>query len=123
MGVEDEVDQVDHHSVVRQLGEISFSLWKMALELDVPVIALAQLNRAIEHDATWVPRLSDLLELESIESDCDGVLFIHCQNSVVNQDGRLLCQIVVSKKRSGRQGMFDICFVRDFSRFEDLRDH
>ena len=66
MGGEDEVDQVDHHSVVRQLGEISCSLWKMALELDVPVIALAQLNRAIEHDATLVPRFSDLLESDSI---------------------------------------------------------
>ena len=91
MGVEDEVDQVDHHSAVRQFGEISCSLWKMALELDVPVIALAQLNRAIEHDATWVPRLSDLLESDSIKSDSDAVLFIRCQNSVVNQDGRLLC--------------------------------
>ena len=38
-----------------------------------------------------------LLESDSIESDSDAVLFIHCQNSVVNQDGRLLCQIVVSK--------------------------
>ena len=87
------------------------------------VIALAQLNRAIEQDATRVPRLSDLRESGSIEADSDSVLFIHCQNPAVNQDGRLLCQIVVSKNRSGRQGMFDICFVRDFSRFEDWRDH
>ena len=76
----------------------------MALELDVPVIALAQLNRAIEHDATWGPRLSDLLESDSIESDSDAVLFIHCQNSVVNQDGRLLCQIVVSKEPQRQAG-------------------
>ena len=92
-------------------------------ELDVPVIALAQLNRAIEQDATRVPRLSDLRESGSIEADSDAVLFIHCQNPAVNQDGRLLCQIVVSKNRSGRQGMFDICFVREFSRFDDWRDH
>ena len=87
------------------------------------VIALAQLNRAIEQDATRVPRLSDLRESGSIEADSDAVLFIHCQNPAVNQDGRLLCLIVVSKNRSGRQGMFDICFVRDFSRFEDWPDH
>ena len=85
--------------------------------------AFLQLNRAIEQDATRVPRLSDLRESGSIEADSDAVLFIHCQNPAVNQDGRLLCQIVVSKNRSGRQGMFDICFVRDFSRFEDWRDH
>ena len=108
---------------VQEVGEISRGLKKMALELDVPVIALAQLNRAIEQDATRVPRLSDLRESGSIEADSDAVLFIHCQNPSVNQDGRLLCQIVVSKNRSGRQGMFDICFVRDFSRFEDWRDH
>ena len=108
---------------VQEVGEISRGLKKMALELDVPVIALAQLNRAIEQDATRVPRLSDLRDSGSIEADSDAVLFIHCQNPAVNQDGRLLCQIVVSKNRSGRQGMFDICFVRDFSRFEDWRDH
>ena len=78
-------------------------------ELDVPVIALAQLNRAIEQDATRGPSLSDLLESGLIEADSDAVLFIHCQNSAVNQDERLLCQIVVSKNRSGRQRMFDIC--------------
>ena len=65
-----------------------------------------------------MPRLSDLRESGSIEADSDAVLFIHCQNTNVNQDGRLLCQIAVSKNRSGRQGMFDICFVRDHSRFE-----
>ena len=62
-----------------------------------------------------MPRLSNLRESGSNEADSDAVLFIHCQNPAVNQDGRLLCQIVVSKNRSGRQGMFDICFVRDFS--------
>ena len=85
----------------------------------MPVIALGQLNRAIELDATRVPRLSS----GSIEADSVAMLFIHCQNPAVNQEGLLLCQIVVSKKRSGGQGMFDICFVRDFSRFEDWRDH
>ena len=70
-----------------------------------------------------MPRLSNLRESGSNEADSDAVLFIYCQNLAVNQDGRLLCHIVVSKKCSGRQGMFDICFVRDFSRFEDWRDH
>ena len=106
---------------VQEVGEISRGLKKMALELDVPVIALAQLNRSIEHDGNRIPRLSDLRESGSIEADSDAVLFIHCSNSSVYIDGRLLCQIVVSKNRSGRQGKFDIAFHRDFSRFEDWR--
>ena len=108
---------------VQEVGEISRGLKKMALELDVPVIALAQLNRAIEQDGNRVPRLSDLRESGSIEADSDAVLFIHCGNSSAYLDGRLLCQIVVSKNRSGRQGKFDIAFNRDFSRFEDWRDN
>lgn len=106
---------------VAEVGEISRGLKKMALELDVPVIALAQLNRAIEQDGNRVPRLSDLRESGSIEADSDCVMFIHCENTSVYMDGRLLCQIVVSKNRSGRQGKFDIAFNRDFSRFEDWR--
>ena len=91
------------------------------LELDVPVVVLAQLNRAIEQDDNRVPRLFDLRESGSIEADSDCVMFIHCENTSVYIDGRLLCQIVVSKNRSGRQGKFDIAFNRDFSRFEDWR--
>ena len=106
---------------VQEVGEVSRGLKKMALELDVPVIALAQLNRAIEQDGNRVPRLSDLRESGSLEADSDAVLFIHCANSSVYIDGRLLCQIVVSKNRNGRQGKFDIAFNRDFSRFEDWR--
>ncbi len=108
---------------VQEVGEISRGLKKMALELDVPVIALAQLNRSIEHDSNRVPRLSDLRESGSIEADSDVVMFIHCKNRRVNIDGRLLCQIVISKNRNGRQGQFDIAFNRDFSRFEDRRNN
>ena len=106
---------------VAEVGEISRGLKKMALELDVPVLSLAQLNRAIEQDGNRVPRLSDLRESGSIEADSDAVMFIHCANTSVYIDGRLLCQIVVSKNRNGRQGKFDIAFNRDFSRFEDWR--
>jgi len=108
---------------VAEVGEISRGLKKMALEMDVPVIALAQLNRAIEQDGNRVPRLSDLRESGSIEADSDCVMFIHCENTSAYLDGRLLCQIVVSKNRSGRQGKFDIAFNRDFSRFEDWREN
>lgn len=108
---------------VQEVGEISRGLKKMALELDVPVIALAQLNRSIEHDANRVPRLSDLRESGSIEADSDVVMFIHCENRSVHIDGRILFQIVIGKNRSGPQGKFDIAFNRNFSRFEDQREN
>ena len=110
-------------SRVEVVGEISRGLKKMALELDLPVIALAQLNRLIENDNHRSPRLSDLRESGSIEADSDVVLFIHHDKNVVFIGGRMLCRIVVGKNRNGPQGVFDICFNRDVCRFEDLRSH
>ena len=106
-----------------EVGEITRGLKKMALELDIPVIALAQLNRSIESDNSRMPRLSDLRESGSIEADSDVVAFIYCQNQAATKGGRLLSQIFVGKNRSGPQGRFDICFDRHHSRFEDWRSH
>ena len=106
-----------------EVGEISRGLKKMALELDIPVIALAQLNRSIESDSSRMPRLSDLRESGSIEADSDVVAFIYCENQRAAKEGRLLSQIYVGKNRSGPQGKFDICFDRHHSRFEDWREH
>ena len=110
-------------SRVEEVGEISRGLKKMALELDLPVIALAQLNRSIENDNHRSPRLSDLRESGSIEADSDVVLFIHRDKKIVFIGSRMLCQIVVGKNRNGPQGVFDICFIRDVCRFEDWRRH
>jgi replicative DNA helicase len=106
-----------------EVGEISRGLKKMALELDLPVIALAQLNRSIENESNRMPRLSDLRESGSIEADSDVVAFIYCGNQAAVKEGRLLSQIFVGKNRSGPQGKFNICFDRHHSRFEDWREH
>ena len=106
-----------------EVGEISRGLKKMALELDIPVIALSQLNRSIESDNNRLPRLSDLRESGSIEADSDVVAFIYCENKKAAKEGRLLNQIYVGKNRSGPQGKFNICFDRHHSRFEDWREH
>ena len=106
-----------------EVGEISRGLKKMALELDLPVIALAQLNRSIENANNRSPRLSDLRESGSIEADSDVVIFIHREKKGVFIDSRMLCRIVVGKNRNGPQGVFDLCFDRDVCRFEDWRKH
>ena len=117
------VDRRRNGTRAEEVGEISRGLKKMALELDIPVIALAQLNRSIESDNNRMPRLSDLRESGSIEADSDVVAFIYCQNQAATKGGRLLSQIFVGKNRNGPQGRFDICFDRHHSRFEDWRSH
>ena len=117
------VDRRHNGTRAEEVGEISRGLKKMALELDIPVIALAQLNRSIESDNTRLPRLSDLRESGSIEADSDVVAFIYCKNQKAAKEGRLLNQIYVGKNRSGPQGKFNICFDRHHSRFEDWREH
>lgn len=106
-----------------EVGEISRGLKKMALELDIPVIALAQLNRSIESDNNRLPRLSDLRESGSIEADSDVVVFIFCENQDAAKEGLLPCKLYVGKNRSGPQGIFDICFDRRHCRFEDRHKH
>ena len=108
---------------VVEVGQISRGLKSMAMELDVPVIALAQLNRQIENDGNRAPRLADLRESGSIESDSDVVGFIYCEDFTISDSDRLLCQLMVAKNRSGRVSQFDLCFHRAFNRFEDWRQH
>ena len=108
---------------VDEVGLISRGIKQMALELNVPVIALAQLNRSIENDGERLPRLADLRESGSIEADSDCVLFIHRPTGGAVEGGRMLCQIVIGKNRNGAMGKFDICFNRDYSRFENIMHH
>ncbi len=108
---------------VVEVGQISRGLKSMAMELDIPVIALAQLNRQIENDGNRAPRLADLRESGSIESDSDIVGFIFCEDFSLSDKGRLLCQLFVAKNRSGKMSQFDLCFNRPFNRFEDWRQH
>ena len=108
---------------VQEVGQISRGLKSMAGELDLPVIALAQLNRQIENDNNRAPRLSDLRESGAIESDSDVVAFIWVEDFNMADGGRLLTRITVAKNRAGRSGSFHLCFNRDYSRFEDWRDN
>ena len=110
----------------REISIISQSLKQIAKELDVPVIALAQLNRAIDGRTDKRPVLSDLRESGSIEQDADVVMFLNrpeVYKKEKYEDGlptEGTGEIIVGKQRNGPIDTVRVAFVKDFARFENL---
>ncbi|MBL7045998.1 MAG: replicative DNA helicase [Parcubacteria group bacterium] len=99
-----------NESLVQQVTEISRSLKSMARELDVPVLALSQLSRAVEQ-RRGRPRLSDLRDSGSIEQDADVVMFIHRDDKMnENSDRPNIAEILVEKHRNGPTGKIELYF-------------
>ncbi len=98
-------------NLVQQVTEISRSLKQMARELDVPVLALSQLSRAVE-TRRGKPRLSDLRDSGSIEQDADVVMFIHREDKVSGNDAEKtnIAEILIEKHRNGPVGKVDLYF-------------
>ncbi len=97
-------------SMVQQVTEISRSLKTMARELDVPVLALSQLSRAVEQ-RRGRPRLSDLRDSGSLEQDSDVVMFIHRDDKMNdNSDKPGIAEILVEKHRNGPTGKIELRF-------------
>ncbi len=97
-------------SMVQQVTEISRSLKNLARELNVPVIALSQLSRAVEQRG-GKPRLSDLRDSGSIEQDADVVMFIHREDKVnPNSDKPNIAEIMIEKHRNGPTGKIELYF-------------
>ena len=99
-------------NLVQQVTEISRSLKNLARELDVPVLALSQLSRAVEQRG-GKPRLSDLRDSGSIEQDADVVMFIHREdkmNKDKESDRPNIAEILVEKHRNGPTGMVELYF-------------
>ncbi len=97
-------------NVVQQVTEISRSLKNLARELDVPVIALSQLSRAVEQRG-GKPRLSDLRDSGSIEQDADVVMFIHREDKYnENSDKKNIAEIMIEKHRNGPTGVAELYF-------------
>lgn len=97
-------------SMVNQVTEISRSLKQLARELDVPVLALSQLSRAVETRGGR-PRLSDLRDSGSIEQDADVVMFIHREDKGKDESERTnIAEILVEKHRNGPVGKVDLYF-------------
>ncbi|MEM7029182.1 MAG: replicative DNA helicase [Chloroflexota bacterium] len=105
----------------QEISYISRSLKELARELNIPVLALSQLSRAVESRHDKRPMLSDLRESGSIEQDADVVMFIY-RDEIYNPDTEFpnLAEIIVAKHRSGPTGLFSIYFKKQLAQFVDL---
>lgn len=105
----------------QEISEISRSLKAMARELNVPVIAVSQLSRAVEQRSPKRPQLSDLRESGAIEQDADLVILIYREDYYnPNTPKKNIAEIIVAKQRNGPMGKVELLFQRDFARFENL---
>lgn len=104
-----------------EVSEISRSLKALAKELDIPVLALSQLNRKIEERRGGKPLLSDLRESGAIEQDADVVMFIHRDEdgeASGPEQSALEVELIVAKQRNGPIGTIDLVFLSEYTRFE-----
>ncbi|KKS65794.1 MAG: Replicative DNA helicase [Parcubacteria group bacterium GW2011_GWC1_43_12] len=111
-------------NIVQQVSEISRSLKGLARELEVPVLALSQLSRAVEGRPDQMPRLADLRESGSIEQDADVVLFIYREDKVKKDSPRPnIADIMIAKHRNGPIGRVELYFNDTQASFKNLEKH
>ena len=110
----------NYDSMVNQVTEISRSLKSLAKELNVPVLALSQLNRAVESRG-GKPRLSDLRDSGSIEQDADVVMFIHREDKGKDESEKTnIAEIMIEKHRNGPTGKVELYFDEKTTTFLNL---
>lgn len=106
---------------VQQITEISRQLKGLARELNVPVLALSQLSRAVEQRTPKIPRLSDLRESGSLEQDADVVLFIYREDAYHEESPRKgIADIIIAKHRNGPVGRVELAFDKQRASFRNL---
>jgi replicative DNA helicase len=110
----------------QEVSTISRSLKAIAKELDIPIIALSQLNRSVESREGKRPQLSDLRESGAIEQDADLVLFIHrpeYYGITEDESGNSLlgvAEIIIAKHRNGATGDIHLSFKKELAKFSDM---
>ncbi len=104
-----------------ELSEISRSVKSLAKELNVPIIALSQLNRSLEQRPNKRPVASDLRESGAIEQDADIIMFIY-RDEIYNPDSpdKGMAELIISKHRNGSTGTIRMTFLGEFTRFENF---
>ncbi len=113
----------------QEVSNISRSLKAIAKELDIPIIALSQLNRSVESREGKRPQLSDLRESGAIEQDADIVIFIHRPEyyGITEDDHqnstRGIAEIIIAKHRNGATGDINLSFRKDLAKFSDMETH
>ena len=105
----------------QEISQISRSLKNLAKEIDLPVIGLSQLSRAVESRSDRRPQLSDLRESGAIEQDADLVIFLYRPWVYTQEDDdRGKAEIIVAKQRNGPTGIIEATFIDRFARFENM---
>jgi len=107
----------------QEISDISRSLKSLARELNVPLIGVSQLSRAVEtRKEDFRPRLSDLRESGALEQDADLVVFVFREEYYKPDDEKLkgMAQIIIGKQRNGPVGKVDLAWIGRFTRFENL---
>ena len=109
---------------VQEVSQISRSLKLLARDLDLPIVALSQLSRAVEQRHDKRPILSDLRESGSIEQDADLVIFLYRDEyySGEDSDQQGLAEVAVAKHRNGPTGTIKLSFLKRYAKFSDLAD-
>ncbi len=108
-------------SRVQEVSEISLLLKSVARELKVPVIAVSQLSRAVEHRDKKIPQLADLRESGSLEQDADVVMFIYREDYYdKDTDKKGITNILIKKHRNGPTGEVELYFIQEQMRFSNL---
>ena len=108
----------------QEIAEISRSLKILAKEIDVPVIALSQLSRAVESRPDHRPMLSDLRESGSIEQDADIVMFLY-RDDYYNEESekKNIAEVIIAKQRSGSTGTVELAWLGNYTKFANLEKY
>lgn len=104
----------------QQVAELSRGLKELAKALEIPVIALSQLNRAVEHRLDKRPVMADLRESGAVEQDADVIIFIYREDAADGVEAVSKAELIVAKQRAGAVGTCEVLYRKPLTRFDDV---